>query len=227
MEGNLLKDIVEWDILNWSKAIDYWENKADLKTEKLNCLELGGRRGGLSLWIALKGHQVICSDLESPESEASQLHNKYKLSGNINYQSINAAKIPYENEFDIVIFKSILGSVCRGGNDKLKKEVIDGIHSSLKPNGKLLFAENLTSSFIHKFFRKKFTNWGSQWNYLSYTEIDHVFSSFSKISYTTVGFFAAFGRTEKQRNFLAKVDGIIGVLIPESSKYILIGIAEK
>ena len=226
MNKKLLKDIIEWDIANWSKAIDYWENNTNLNSEKLNCLELGGRRGGLSLWLALKGHQVICSDLESPKEEASKLHDKYDLN-NISYQNISATQIPFKKEFDIIAFKSILGSVCRNGNDKLKKEVIDGIHASLKPGGKILFAENLKSSFLHQFFRKKFTGWGNTWNYLSYREIDHVFSSFNRTSYFTIGFFGAFGRTENQRHFLGKLDWAIGKLIPKNLKYIVIGIAEK
>ena len=152
MDNSILKDIIEWDIVNWSKAINYWENNTYLDIKKLNCLELGSRKGGLSLWLALKGNQVICSDLNSPEEKAKEMHNKYGLANNITYQSINAAKIPFQNEFDIVVFKSILGSICRNGNDKLKKEVIDGIYTSLKPGGKLLFAENLNSSFLHQFF---------------------------------------------------------------------------
>ncbi|MCZ4409042.1 class I SAM-dependent methyltransferase [Cryomorphaceae bacterium 1068] len=227
MTKELIIDIIEWDIENWSKAIDFWTEKIDLKTTKLTCLELGGRRGGLSLWLAINHNEVICSDLNSPQEHASELHEKYSCSEYIEYRSIDATDIPFDNAFDIVVFKSILGGVSRNGKDELKKQTIDEIYKSLKPNGKLLFAENLEASFLHMYIRKRFVKWGSRWNYLKYNEIDEVFDSFDSIQYETVGFLAAFGRTEKQRNLLSKIDHIINPFIPKRHKYIVFGIAEK
>lgn len=226
MTPNQLKDIIEWDIVNWSKAIPYWEKHTNLNNKKLKCLELGGRKGGLSLWLALKGHDVVCSDYESPESTAKPLHDKYKLD-NITYKNINATKIPYDNEFDLVIFKSILGSVAKQGKDSLKQETINQIHQSLKPGGKFIFAENLQASKLHQFFRKKFTKWGANWNYLKHNEIELLLSNFSKVHYTSVGFWGAFGRNEKQRNFLGKIDNWFEKLVPNKMHYIVIGVAEK
>lgn len=227
MTQNQLKDIIEWDIVNWSKAIPYWEKYGNLDSKKLKCLELGGRKGGLSLWLGLKGHEVICSDLESPEAEAKPKHNKYNLTRSIIYQSISAADIPFKNELDVITFKSILGGICRNGNDKLKQEIINEIHHSLKPGGKLIFSENLKSSLLHQFFRKRFTNWGAQWNYLDYSEVKPLMSNFSKFNYTTLGFWGAFGRNEKQRNFLGKIDNWFEKIIPKKMHYIVIGVAEK
>ena len=108
MTEEQIKDIIEWDIVNWSKSIPFWEKHAELNNNKLKCLELGGRRGGLSLWLALKGHDVICSDLNSPIEEAQPKHKHYGLSNNIDYQSIDASKIPFNNELDVVAFKTII-----------------------------------------------------------------------------------------------------------------------
>lgn len=227
MNSRLIEDIVEWDIKNWSKALDYWSKNAKVDSGELDCLELGGRRGGPSLWLAMQGNNVICSDLESPEEQAKPLHEKYKCEDLVVYESINATDIPYENRFDIVIFKSILGGISGNGQNELKKKTIDEIYKSLKPGGKLLFAENLESSGLHRFMRKKFVNWGSRWNYLKYSEINHVFDSFEVKNFETAGFFGAFGRTEKQRKFLSFFDEIFKFIIPKSKRYIVFGIAEK
>ncbi|RYM32797.1 class I SAM-dependent methyltransferase [Brumimicrobium glaciale] len=223
----LTQDIFEWDILNWSKALDFWTKEIDIKDKNFKCLELGGRRGGLSLWLAMNNNSVICSDLESPEEIAEKLHTKYNCTDKIEYQSICATDIPYENAFDIVVFKSIMGGISGNGQDHLKKQMIDQIYKSLKPNGKLLFAENLESSFIHKGFRKTFIKWGERWNYLKHDEIKHVFSSFDKVKFKTVGFFGTFGRSESQRNFLSKLDNVVTKVVPKSKRYILFGVAEK
>lgn len=227
MNKETLKDIIDWDVVNWSKAINYWEEEFDFKNKKFECLEIGGRKGGLSLWLAMKGGNVICSDLESPEKYACEVHKKYECSKSIHYKSIDATNIPYENNFDIVAFKSILGGISRGGNNKMQQKVVDEIYKSLKVNGVLLFAENLEASFLHKVLRKKFVNWGSEWNYLKSEEVEALFSSFKSVKFITVGFLGAFGRTERQRTVLAKFDYFFEKIVPEKTRYILIGIAVK
>lgn len=227
MQKKLLHDIIDWDIVNWSKAIPFWERHADLKNErKLKCLELGCNQGGLSLWLAQKGFEVICSDLENPEQIAKAKHQKY---GNlpIKYEAINALNIPYENEFDIVIFKSILGGLSRGGNQQNKKKAVGQIHKALKPGGKLLFAENLSASKMHQFLRKHFIKWGADWNYLKINEMNWLFEDFKTINYKTVGFFGAFGRSEAQRSLFGKIDTVIDPALGKKVQYILIGVAEK
>lgn len=227
MKKELVADIIEWDITNWSKSLSYWSQHVDIKNAPKYCLELGGRRGGLSLWLALNKHRVICSDLESPQKDAYKLHSKYSCADKITYQAIDATNIPYSHQFDLVVFKSILGGISRDGNIRLKKKTIDEIHKSLKPNGQLLFAENLAASFLHKFFRKNFVSWGKSWNYLKFEEIEEIFCSFEKLQFITVGFLGAFGRTPWQKRILSHVDSVLEPMIPPSKKYIVIGIATK
>jgi len=226
MNYNTLKDIIGWDIVNWSKSIDYWEKRRDWSVNKLNCLELGGREGGLSLWLALKGNHVICSDLNTPEEKASEIHKKYACNSLIDYQAIDATDIPYENTFDIITFKSILGGIS-SYNNSLKQKTTNEIYKALKPGGTLLFAENIESSFIHRFLRKHFVDWGKDWNYLKFDELNEVFSSFKSVDYITVGFFGAFGRSEKQRAFFGHIDRFFEKCVPRRKRYILIGIAKK
>lgn len=227
MDKALLKDVIEWDVKNWSKALTFWSDHVDVKARVHTCLELGGRRGGLSLWLAVNTNIVICSDLESPVDEASKLHEKYGCGAQIEYQAIDATNIPYENHFDIVVMKSILGGISGNGRNELKQKTIDEVYKSLKPGGKILFAENLESTGLHRFFRKKFITWGSRWNYLKYDEIVPLFKAYNKVTFKTTGFFGAFGRTENQRKLLSVFDAILSPLIPKSKKYIVYGVAEK
>lgn len=220
-----IRDIIEWDVTNWSKALLYWDNY--IAHNKLTCLELGARSGGLSLWLSLNGHDVICSDINNPTESASSIHKMYKTKGAINYESINAINIPYENHFDIIVFKSILGGIGSFGNKELINKTIEQIFKALKPGGVLLFAENLKATIFHQIARRVFVNWGNRWNYIEYEEVDNLFNKFSSVSYDTYGFFSSFGRNEKIRNRLSILDKQCNAFIPKSAKYILFGAAKK
>ncbi len=141
----VVADVLQWDVRNWSEALRFWERSVEWR-QVHNCLELGGREGGLSLWLALHGKNVVCSDYEDTRERAREHHQKYQLGANIEYATIDAVSIPYENHFDVIAFKSMLGAVG-GGNDKQRQQLaIDQMHKALKPGGFLLFAENMAGS---------------------------------------------------------------------------------
>lgn len=129
MEKELLKDIINWDIVNWSKAINYWEKNLDFKAKPIG-LELGAREGGLSLWLAMNGCTMICSDLESPEKSAFEVHKKYPCNNLIKYAAIDATNIGYKDYFDVIAFKSILGGIGRNDSIDLKQQTINEIHKA-------------------------------------------------------------------------------------------------
>ncbi len=227
MDKDLLADIVGWDVRNWSRAVEFWDRAVDWDKVH-NCLELGGRQGGLSLWMALKGKDVVCSDLEDTEATARPHHAKYDLPGAVRYQDIDAATIPYENHFDVVAFKSILGGIGRHGNKPLQQAAIDQIRRALKPGGKLLFAENLVASPFHRVVRERFVRWGRAWRYVTIEEMQEFLRDFSRCELCTTGVLGAFGRTERQRRVLSAVDrGGLNQITPQSWRYIVYGIAEK
>ncbi len=223
----MIRNFIEWDVENWSKAIDFWDKHIDLKDKNYCCLDVGGRNGGLSLWLALQGNNVICSDLENPRKNAEKLHKKFNCADRISYKAINALNIPFENNFDVVIFKSIIGGISKNKNDALKRKIISEIFKSLKPGGFLLFAENLQGSIFHILARRLFVKWGRSWNYLHFEEINDLLSEFDSVKYETVGFLGLFGRTEKQRWLLGKVDHYLCKIIPTSKRYIVFGCARK
>jgi SAM-dependent methyltransferase len=226
-DKKLSKEIIQWDVRSWSKALNYWDEK--IEWEKVhNALELGGNQGGLSLWLSLKGKTVVCSDLNGIGVAAENLHKRFNVDKLIKYQAIDATDIPYENHFDLIIFKSIIGGIGRNNNQQIQQKVFKEIHKALKPGGKLLFAENLIASPLHRWLRKKFINWGSSWRYVSKDEMKEFLKDFSFVEIKSTGVLATFGRNEKQRDFLAFIDkALLNKLCPDKWKYITYGIAEK
>jgi len=227
MEVEKLNTYLQWDVKSWSKALLYWEKNIDWSNVK-TALELGGNKGGLSLYLAQKGIKTICSDFENIEEKAKPLHENYQLKDFITYENIDASNIPYENHFDVIIFKSIIGGIGRNNNKEIQIKVFQEIYKALKPGGKLLFAENLVASPFHSFFRKKFTKWGNAWRYLTKDELVEFLQPFNHHEIKLNGFLATFGRSESQRNVLANFDQVFfDKICPNSWKYIAYGIAEK
>lgn len=227
MKKELVKEIIQWDVNSWSTALNYWESTIDWDTVH-NGLELGGNLGGLSLWMALKGKKVVCSDFKDVRSSAEPLHVKHNVQEHIEYQDIDATNIPYENHFDIIVFKSIIGGIGRNDNKEKQEQVFREIYKALKPGGKLLFAENLVASPIHQKLRKRFVNWGASWRYVTIDEMEHFLSGFSSYTLKSTGVLGTFGRNETQRNVLSKIDQfILNKISSNKWKYISYGIAEK
>jgi SAM-dependent methyltransferase len=227
MKKELENDILQWDIYSWKKALNYWELNIDWGTVK-NALELGGHKGGLSLWLANKRIHTVCSDYENVKLAAEPLHKKYNVLDLITYQDIDATDIPYENHFDIIVFKSIVGGIGRDNNLEKQQKVFNEIHKALKPGGKLLFAENLIASPMHQALRKKFVNWGDSWRYISLPEMYEFLKPYKKYQIRTNGVMATFGRSEKQRTLLSVADRtFLNHISPKKWKYICYGIATK
>ena len=227
MTNELVKEIIQWDVKAWSPILKYWDDKTDWNSVE-NCLELGGREGGLSLFLALKGKKVVCSDLHQVEQTAKQLHVKHNISHLINYQDIDASNIPYENHFDVIVFKSIIGGIGYNDNYEIQKKVFSEIYKALKPGGKLLFAENLIASPFHQRLRKKFVTWGNSWRYISIEELTVCLKDFSSHEIKTTGLLGTFGRTEWQRNILSALDRLFfNKLSPTNWNYISYGVAVK
>ena len=227
MQEQLTKDIIQWDVKSWSKALFFWDKNIDW-TSVQNGLELGGREGGLSLWLALKGVKVVCSDLSDSATIARPLHLKHGVASLVTYEDIDATNIPYSSHFDVIVFKSIIGGVGRDNHPEKQAKAFAEIYKALKPGGKLLFAENLVASPLHQSLRKKFVRWGRSWRYVSISELKSLMKDFSSVEIEATGFLSALGRSERQRNLLAATDQLLlNNVLPENWKYIAYGIATK
>ncbi|CEG13959.1 conserved hypothetical protein [groundwater metagenome] len=235
IDKETLKDIVEWDVKNWSNGLKYWEKETRLDLSKCRALEIGARNGGCSLWLALHGCSVVCSDLNGPTEKAKKIHKKYGVSNLIEYASVDVTNIPYEdNTFDIVIFKSVIGGVGRDDHKERQTTAFREINRVLKHSGELFFAENLDASSLHKFIRKtimgKFRKyrWTTSWRWINLDELEEFLSPFSSVKYATYGFFGAFHlHIYPIGIFLGTIDKFIEQFTPKSWKYIAFGIAIK
>ena len=100
-------EYIDWDNPNWSRALAFLDTYKQNDFDGKIVLEIGARNGDLSIWAALNGAQVICSDIEEPSEFANKKINQLKLT-NVEYMVLDALNLPYENEFDFVLFKSVL-----------------------------------------------------------------------------------------------------------------------
>lgn len=133
-----LRDIVEWDIPNWSAALSYWERHTGHCLASARVLEIGGRHGGLSLAMALKGAWVVCTDIAGPTDKALRKHTAYQVTDRICYAYVDALRIPYRECFDVVLFKSVLGGIGRADQREKQAQAVSEMFLALKPGGRTL-----------------------------------------------------------------------------------------
>jgi len=218
------KDVFEWDVVNWSRALPFWLKSSDLDLSKSQALEIGSRDGGLSVFLGENCQKVICSDLHGPTQKAPAIHQKYNLK-NISYEELSAFEISKKHKnVDLIATKSVLGSF----DNENQSKVVDEIHKSLRKGGEYWFVENLESTVLHRFMRKKFTNWGHRWTYIKHSDISAKFSKFSELKFTTFGLLGTFGINPAHRNFLGFLDKtVFDRVVPASMHYIVVGVAKK
>ena len=219
-----LEDIIQWDIRNWSNVLPYWEEHFDFKPNS-KVLALGEREGGLSLYFSKKGCQVICSDYNDLPKGTKLLHKSYGVSERIEYLKLDMRSIDLESEkFDAVVFKSVIGALK---NKAEQQAALEEVYRVLKPGGMLLMAENLEGGILHRVLRRKFVNWGDRWTYIDRKEFSEWTNGYSDQIITSKGVFALFGRNERQRNILGRLDKFLVYFTPRRWRYILFGVFIK
>jgi SAM-dependent methyltransferase len=223
-----LPDFLEWDVRNWSVALEFWRARTRLDLGRCEALEIGSRHGGLSMWLALLGARVVCSDVGPPSERAVRKHADAGVTRLVRYQIIDGTSIPYSGRFDLVVFKSVLGAIGRAGGLAGQARAVREMHKALKPGGELFFAENLVASPVHRYFRRRFVRWSASWRYVSIGEMRSFLAPFRDVAYRTVGFAGAFGRTSGQRSLLGSLDrALLDGLVPERWRYVIAGVARK
>ncbi len=98
---------------------------------------------------------MICSDIENPQATAQVRHKRHNVQHLISYVAADATNLPFaDRRFDVVAFKSILGTIGRNDQRDSTGKAISEIYRVLKPGGILLFAENLTGTALHRLLSK-------------------------------------------------------------------------
>ena len=220
------KEIIAWDVKTWAKVLPFWEKNYEI-TPGLKVLSIGEREGGVSLYFALKGCNVICTDFREFPDSIYEFHKKHEVTGNVSYvNDVDARNLHQfeDGEFDIVVFKSVIGALHE---KEYQMKAFDEMYRVLKTDGALLFAENLKGTKLHAFLRNKFINWSSNWRYIDLKEDAEFFQKFRKKHFKTAGFIATFGRSEAQRSGLASIDSCLMWAISKKWRYVLFGVLVK
>lgn len=224
---SIIRESVGWDAVNWAKGLAFWEKRICLKDKDVLELGCGCKNGGLSLWASKLGSKTVCcSDYKSVTALTKRCHQVYNCN-NIRYELINALDIPYSEKFDVIMFKSMIGGICREniGNVDI---VLKNCAKALKTGGKMIFAENLASTKFHMWCRKKLK--GMTWHYFEKDELLGYINKanlFKVIDHAECGIVACFGRTEKQRRLLGHLDRFFERIFPRNCRYIQFWVLEK
>lgn len=229
IDDDLMTDVVGWDVGTWSTAARFWERTIEPMGGPLDVLEVGAGPGGPSLWLALQGHRVVCSNLDHTETLARPLHERHGIADRIEYRDLDVANLPYENHFDLIVFKSVLGGIPHGGRE-LQREALQQVRKALKPGGRLIFAENLRGTPLHRLARSvAYRRRGvPKWQYLTLSALREFLRDFREVKLGATGVLALFGRSESQRRSLARADARFwNRAVPASWHYVVYGTAVK
>lgn len=221
--------IIEWDVFTWSRALSFWRSHARGSLVDAKVLEIGARDGGLTHWLVHEGaFEVTATDVGFPTERAAISHRDYIQSGRVRHESLDATRITQTGEYDVVVFKSVLGSIGGTLGRAGQAAAIEGMLRALRPGGILLWAENLAASPMHEAARRQWVPWADRWLYPTLAELRRLLMPFSSTEWSSAGFTAAFGRTESQRRLLASLDAaVLEWVVPREWNYVAFGVSRK
>jgi 2-polyprenyl-3-methyl-5-hydroxy-6-metoxy-1,4-benzoquinol methylase len=226
---DLLEDIFGWDVITWSASLEHWQRYVTVDLTRSTALEVGaGESGGLSLWLALQGCDVVCSTLGEISPRVRALHCRYGVAHRVRYANLDVLSLREREAFDVIAFKSILGGIGANGHAERQREAIERVHTSLKPGGNLLFAENVAATRAHAAARARFGAGKDGWRYPTTHELSALLRPFALAHCQTAGFLGTWGTSDLQRRASGAVDAFLcRWLVPASWQYVMMGVAIK
>lgn len=227
-----VSDIIGWDVRTWGRAVDAWERALEaLPSGPLDVLEVGAGPGGPSLWLALKGHRVVTSNLGESERLARPLHERYGVADRIEYRDLDlTAGLGYRESFDVIVFKSVLGGLG-SADPALPGIALDEVLVALRPGGLVLWAENLRGNWLHRGARSLAyrVRRARAWQYLTLRRLRELLGTrFADVELHVGGVLAVLGTSEAARDRLARADqAVFDRIVPASWHYMAYGTARK
>ncbi|MCB0698584.1 MAG: class I SAM-dependent methyltransferase [Chitinophagales bacterium] len=226
-------DIIEWDVLNWSQLIRYWTPIVERLSKESKVLAIGERNGGLSLWLALLGFDVVCTDIVDTGTTAKDLHKKYGVEHKISYQTFDVVNGNLDaDSFDLIVAKSVIGGLKGNRSDastrsfEVQQKAVDNINRLLKPGGYFLSAENLTGNILLQAARRN-TGKTQGWRYLHYRELSQLFQSFDLVQTKTFGILPTFFGSKFVNLIMFFINKHLLAFLPTTTKYIAFTTAQK
>lgn len=232
----LLSHIIEWDVANWSESIKFWEQHVPNPSNpsQAKVLALGERNGGLSLWLGLKGYNVVCSDYEGVTQECKEMHAKYGVENLMTYQNIDIYDIPFEdNTFDLVICKSVIGGLKLSHHDKTTRTLnnqqlaVNEIKRVLKPEAAFFGAENMRGSHLLHQIRTRYKKGNVGWRHFKVAELKGLFNDYSTKSFAFFGLAPGLTNNTLINKCIYLFNKVLDKITPKSLKYIAFIIAKK
>jgi SAM-dependent methyltransferase len=226
---SLLKDIIDWDVRNWSGCLAYWLPWLEaLSPKSAKVLVLGERKGGLSLWFARLGFEVLCTDYQLPGAYVPSLHQRWGVQDRVKYDRADVFDLAYPTDsFDVVACKSVIGGLSLDYKDastrslENQKLAVLEIKRILKPAGIFLGAENLTGTGAHMYLRRLRNKGNLGWRYLGMREIQWLFDGYSECQQKAHGFLGTHWFKGRGLNRLcASADACFSKILPAHWLYI-------
>ena len=185
-DQSMLKDVIGWDILNWSQALRFWEPVVKrFHPKQANVLTIGERNGGLTLWLANEGYRVICTDLHAFDKGVRGLHSSYGVGDRVQYTNVSVFDMPFpDNSFDLVACKSVIGGLKLVYADESTRtlenqaKAMREIHRVLRRGGCWLGAENMCGTDLHLKTRHCAKKGKTGWRYLEVNEWPQLLAPF-------------------------------------------------
>jgi SAM-dependent methyltransferase len=226
---------LEWDVANWSVCLEQWEPALDgYSPETSSVLALGERNGGLSLWFALQGYRVICTDRAGPTPAARALHREYGVEELITYDSVDVFQMPYSaGTFDIVACKSVIGGLKSVYDDAATRTLeahavaAREIHRVLRVGGSMLAAENMCGSIIHRLARRCSKGRQIGWRHIQVCDWPVLLEPFRRYDVSYFGFLPARFSSARLNALAYSANRALARVLPSAWMYIGVVRARK
>lgn len=233
MNTQLRQDIIEWDVLNWSHLIKLWQPVLDALPRGSKVLAIGERNGGLSLWMALQGFQVVCTDRQGPTQQAKDLHKKYGVDNKVIYRDFDLVNTKdFDTIYDVIIMKSVLGGVkeqygdAASRTDATRQKAVDNIYKLLSPQGIFLSADNLQGNIFLRLI-KRLKNKQSGWYYFNIHELNDLCKQFSFVKVQSFGVIPSKFSVPILNKAAYIINSFLSQLLPPNNTYIAFTTARK